>query len=100
MTHREQTLCIFAVILNRALLVDCNFVGLVAQGMHLCDTVDSRFRGGTWGRGRCFDLHRRRDDVGFGRSMIRGSEIVESEEGCEDGDLQALAVGDVKAIEC
>jgi len=37
--------------------------------------------------------------VGLGRSMIRGSEIVESEKGCEDGDLQALAVGDVKPIE-
>jgi hypothetical protein len=37
--------------------------------------------------------------VGLGRGMIRGSEIVESKKGCEDGDLQALAVGDVKPIE-
>ena len=49
MTHHEQSLHIFTVISNRALLVDCNVVGFMAQGMHLRDTINTHFLGRTGG---------------------------------------------------
>jgi hypothetical protein len=101
MTYREQALCIFAVIVNRALPVDRNLVWLVAHRVHLCDTIDASFRSGAGWKWWCgFGVQRRsRGDRRLGGCcIISCTQILESEERGQESDLQAFAVRDVKPV--
>ncbi len=99
-TYRKEALRILAVVLDRALFVDRNLIRLVAHCVHLCDAVDTRFGGGTRGRGwRGFGLHGGREDDGVGGGIVRSGHILNSEQRGEKGDLQALAVRNVESVQ-
>jgi hypothetical protein len=97
-TYREETLCVLAVVLDGALLVDRHLVRLVAHCVHLCDAVNACLWCGTWGRGWwCFGRRGRREDDWVGGSVVRCGHVVDGEQCGEQGDLQALAVRNVES---
>jgi hypothetical protein len=100
-TYCKQALGVFAIIVNRALSVDRDFVWLVAHRVHLRDTVNARFGSGAGWKWRCgFGARGRRRGGGWlgGWCIIGGTQIWESEKRGQESDLQAFAVRDVKPV--
>jgi hypothetical protein len=67
----------------------------------LCYKVDARFGSGAGRKRWCdFGLHRRRWNGRLGGwRVMGGTQILEREERCQESDLQAFAVRNVKPIE-